>query len=224
MGGLFINRRTDPATTPDFVAGDSLVERYGLFTIIVLGEVVVGVVTGISEAEPGPRAIITGLLGLIIGFGIWWSYFDFVGRRLPASNRDVTAQWTFSHLPLVMGIAAAGAAMVSLVEHATDERAAVATTWLLTGSISVALLSLVVIMRTLGDYQRLAALYQPIVTATIASAVAIAAIGFIRPAPWLLLLLVVVVLSALWTYAAGLVWTRFEDPRVISPNADPIAE
>ena len=30
---------------------DSLVERYGLFTIIVLGEVVLGVVAGLSAAE-----------------------------------------------------------------------------------------------------------------------------------------------------------------------------
>ena len=60
----------------------SLVERFGLFIIIVLGEVVVGAVTGMSDAERTALTITTGMLGLMIGFAFWWTYFDFVGRRL----------------------------------------------------------------------------------------------------------------------------------------------
>ena len=63
---------------------ESLVERFGLFTIIVLGEVVFGVVTGLAGAEPDALTIVTGFLALVIGFGFWWIYFDLVGRRLPA--------------------------------------------------------------------------------------------------------------------------------------------
>jgi low temperature requirement protein LtrA len=219
LGGLFIRTGTDPETTPELSAGDSLVERFGLFIIIVLGEVVVGVVTGISDADPGARAVITGLLGLVIGFGVWWSYFDFIGRRLPAGNRDIASRWMFSHLPLAMAIAAAGAAMVSLVEHATDERAPAATSWLLTGSIAIALISMVLIMLTLADYERLPELYQPVVRSVVVAAGVVAAIGFIRPAPWLLLLLVIIVLTALWTYAVNVAWRTYDDPRVIYPNA-----
>src|SRR6185295_3958285 len=55
----------------------SLVERIGLFTIIVLGEVVVGVVNGISDApDRDATTIVTGIIGLTIGMGIWWNYFD----------------------------------------------------------------------------------------------------------------------------------------------------
>ena len=50
---------------------DSLVERFGLFTIIVLGEVVIGVVTGLSAAGPDLLTIATGSLAMIIGFGFW---------------------------------------------------------------------------------------------------------------------------------------------------------
>jgi low temperature requirement protein LtrA len=39
-----------------FTLTDSLIERFGLFTIIVLGEGVVGVVTGLSEVERNPEA------------------------------------------------------------------------------------------------------------------------------------------------------------------------
>jgi low temperature requirement protein LtrA len=55
---------------------DSLVERFGLFTIIVLGEVVFGVVDGLSTADRDGRVIVTGMLALGIGFGFWWIYFD----------------------------------------------------------------------------------------------------------------------------------------------------
>jgi low temperature requirement protein LtrA len=63
----------------------SLVERFGLFTIIVLGEVVFGVVDGISATERDVKTITTGIVALVIGFGFWWIYFDLVGRRLPRS-------------------------------------------------------------------------------------------------------------------------------------------
>jgi low temperature requirement protein LtrA len=94
---------------------DSLAERFGLFTIIVLGEVVVGVSDGLSEVERSFRAIATGVLALGVGSGLWWSYFDFVRRRIPRGNPESRTAWTFGHLPLALSIAAAGAGMVSLI-------------------------------------------------------------------------------------------------------------
>jgi len=66
---------------------DSLVERFGAFTIIVLGEVILGVVSGLRGAELDGLAILTGMLALVIGLGLWWIYFDLVGRRLPRNTR-----------------------------------------------------------------------------------------------------------------------------------------
>ena len=61
----------------------SLIERFGLFTIIVLGEVVFGVVGGLSDSVHNVKTITTGMVALVIGFGFWWLYFDLVGRRPP---------------------------------------------------------------------------------------------------------------------------------------------
>jgi low temperature requirement protein LtrA len=97
---------------------DSLVERFGLFTIIVLGEVVLGVVAGLSAAERDAKTIITGLLALWLGFGFWWIYFDLVGRRLPRADGGALSNWVMSHLPITGAITAAGAGMVSLIGHA----------------------------------------------------------------------------------------------------------
>ena len=65
---------------------ESLVERFGLFTIIVLGEVVFGVVEGLSGAERDLKTIATGMLALGLGFGFWWIYFDIVGGRFPKAD------------------------------------------------------------------------------------------------------------------------------------------
>ena len=65
---------------------DSTVERFGLFTILVLGEIVVGIVEGLSETRHNVVTFITAFFALIIGFGPWWNYFDRVGRRLPQED------------------------------------------------------------------------------------------------------------------------------------------
>ncbi|NNL98357.1 MAG: low temperature requirement protein A [Acidimicrobiia bacterium] len=198
-----------------FEATDSLVERFGLFTIIVLGEVVVGVVTGLSEVERTVEAVATGMIGLGIGFGIWWTYFDYIGGRRPRSG---PSGWMVSHLPITMAIAASGAAMISLVEHAGDERAPAATAWVLAGSVAVALVALIGAMRELRDFERLSSVYRPLVPTLAGAAVAALLVGWLRPAPWLLVLTLVMVLGAPWWVAVDR-WLRLDDPGSIQPNA-----
>ncbi len=90
LANIVINARTE--ILADIT--DSTVERFGLFTIIVLGEVVVGVVDGMSEVEIDALAVVTALLGLCVGFALWWTYFDFAGRRLPRRTSLSQMQWT----------------------------------------------------------------------------------------------------------------------------------
>ncbi|MGH8824370.1 MAG: low temperature requirement protein A [Jiangellaceae bacterium] len=179
----------------------SLVERFGLFTIIVLGEVVLGVVGGLSSVERNVKTITTGMIALWIGLGRWWIYFDLVGRRLPRDDGRAMANWLLSHLPITMSIAAAGAAMVSLIEHAHDVRTPQGTAWLLAGAVALGLLALAVAERTLVDAQRLFVVYQPLSLAMGAGAGAALVVGWARPAPWLLALLLVAILSVLWYFA-----------------------
>jgi low temperature requirement protein LtrA len=51
FGRLLIVRRAQTVLSLGTTATDSLVERFGTFTIIVLGEVVLGVVAGLVSAE-----------------------------------------------------------------------------------------------------------------------------------------------------------------------------
>jgi len=195
-------------------ATPSMAERYGLFIIIVLGEVVLGVVDGLlAVRDLDFRTVATGLLGLGIAFGFWWTYFDYVGRRLPRQDGGSLALWLYIQLPIALTVAAAGAGMVSLIEHAADARTPEPSSWLLAGSVSALLVALVAMIVSLADYQRLAALYRPLAVALLLGAAAALAIGWARPAPWLLATLLNLILIAIWSFAfARTVRTRQEVP------------
>lgn len=180
---------------------DSLVERFGLFTIIVLGELVFGVVDGLSLAAPDVKTISTGMIALFLGFGFWWIYFDVVGGRLPRSEGRALANWIVSHFPITLSIAVAGAGMVNLIGHAHDARTPTTTAWLLSGAVAVGLLAVIVAAGALVDARRLNTVYRPLGIALAVGAVAAALIGWARPAPWLLALLLVADLSMVWAIA-----------------------
>ena len=183
-------------------ATHSMAERYGLFIIIVLGEVVLGVVDGLlAVGDLDFRTVATGVLGLSIAFGFWWTYFDYVGRRLPRQDGGSLVLWLYSQLPIALAVAAAGAGMVSLIEHAADARTPEPSSWLLAGSVSALLIALVATIVSLADYRRLAALYRPLAVALLLGAAAALAIGSARPAPWLLATLLDLILIAIWSFA-----------------------
>jgi low temperature requirement protein LtrA len=129
------------------IATTSLIERMGLFVIIVLGEVIVGAVTGMADVEPLELdGIVIGLLGVVVAIGLWWIYFDLVSHRAPISRG--TQVWLYLHLPLVIATAAGGAAVLNTVEHANTPLPD-AVRWLLVGSLASAVLSVVLITMTL---------------------------------------------------------------------------
>jgi low temperature requirement protein LtrA len=180
-----------------FRVSESMAERFALFTIIVLGEVVVGVVDGLTEADAGWATKGVGLLCLCIGFGIWWNYFDFVGRRPPRAGVGVRGLWLVMHLPLSMSVAATGAGMVSLIEHATDHHTPAATGWLIGGSVAVLCASLSVIVSLVP--QRPGARLVPY--SLVAAALAALVVAAVHPRPWLLAAVLVALLSLVWIEA-----------------------
>ena len=198
----------------DGVTG-SLVERMGLFTIIVLGELVVGVVGGISDAEGRDvTTVATGILGLTIAMGIWWNYFDMLGRRVPGQRGHRLASWLYAHLPLAMAIAASGAAMVSIIDHAHDSRTPGPTAWLLTGSVAVTFGAVSIACTALPVDEFPSGMQRWIGPSLgIAAAVTIA-IGALRPAPIVLLSCVSAVLLLAWLALFAVYLALGGDPEV----------
>jgi low temperature requirement protein LtrA len=217
ISGMVIIRSGERTSNIGFDTTDSLVERFGLFTIIVLGEVVVGVIDGLSSTDLTPLVVVTGMLGLMIGFAFWWSYFDFVGKRHPREAALHRTRWIFGHLPVTLAIAAAGAAMVSMVEHASDDHVPAGTAWLMSGAVAFGLVWLVMVMRTLQDYERVPELFNPTAGTLLAAASIVLFIGWWQPAPWLMLLTLWLLLSATW-FTAAYRWMHLNDPEAALPS------
>lgn len=178
-GVLYSFRRWSPRETRGdgavIPATRSLVERLGLFVIIVLGEVVVGAVSGMAEVRSlGIEGIVPGMLGILVAIGLWWLYFDLAADRAPVPR--FTQSWLYLHFPLVIAIAAGGAAVLNTIEHSADPLPS-AVRWLLVGALAVAILSTVGITLVLEVRSRLPAIYRSAGWAMVLSAAAIVGVG-----------------------------------------------
>ena len=96
-----------------------LPERFGLFTILVLGESIAAVVAGLSGLGWVLAPTVTAALGVVVATGMWWMYFDnlegnVVRRRADQAKAWRPTVWIYSHLPLAAGVAITGVGL----EHA----------------------------------------------------------------------------------------------------------
>src|SRR5215470_16922044 len=203
--------RPSPAPAAALVITGSITERFGAFIIIVLGETITGVVAGLSVEPVSGLALAVGLVAIVVGFGAWWTYFDFAGRRQPRPEPAASAQWILSHLPLTAAVAAMGAAMVSLVDHAHDGRTPAATAWVLCAGAAVVLGATMLIAATLQAWRRDPGLYRPLAGLCAAVAVGCLGVGGGRPAPLLLGVALVVLLCIPWVFAVRHRLTRHPD-------------
>ncbi|MGH8975625.1 MAG: low temperature requirement protein A [Acidimicrobiia bacterium] len=112
-------------------------ERYGLFTIIVLGECVlaatIAVQSGLDAGDAVERVARIAAGGLLAVFAMWWAYFDgprdlVVTRARQAFSAAPGAffwafAWGYGHFVLFAAAAAAGAGIEVAVDHATGHSA-----------------------------------------------------------------------------------------------------
>jgi low temperature requirement protein LtrA len=111
------------AGRPMFNAGH-IEERYGLFTIILLGESILAATVGfevaVNEAGLTVGLAAVGLGGLVLAFAVWWIYFDHPGHLSPTPHNAF--RWGYGHVVVFMSLAAMGAgihvATDSVVGHA----------------------------------------------------------------------------------------------------------
>jgi low temperature requirement protein LtrA len=142
---LTVHVPPDPAHLP---------ERYGLFTIILLGESLVAVMKGMESQEAwSVSAALSAFLGMTIAFLIWWWYFD--GAEGAAERTIRTKQearafllWTYAHLPLYLGIAVAGVGIEHIVKIAPAGHLHGPEPWILGGAVTLLMCALTTIGMT----------------------------------------------------------------------------
>ena len=103
-----------------------IAERYGLFTLIVLGECVLASSLAIQTALEEDAALTdlatTAAGGLLTVFGMWWLYFAKESHEFLTSLR-VAIVWGYGHYLVFASAAAVGAGLAVNVDYLTDHAA-----------------------------------------------------------------------------------------------------
>lgn len=213
QGLSFLVARLNPSARTQmersFTADQSEVERFGLFTIIVLGEVVVGVVRGVIAHDHLDQLVgATAALGMLISVGLWWNYFDFLSMHKPRPGRLFTTAWMYLNLPLTLGIAAAGAAVLNAVKLSPG-RPDSGTRFILVGSVALTLFTMSTIGLILEGTDVHIRVRSVARWFTLASAAAAVGLGF-TGLPIVPLLALLVALLLIPVAAGFFVWVRHQ--------------
>ena len=131
-----------------------LPERFGLFSIILLGESMVAVMTGMGRQEYwSASAASSAILGMALVFAIWWWYFDgveAVAERMLRSTHDAVRfhLWSYAHVPLYLGIAVAGVGVEHVIVTSTEAPLHRSEAWILCSAIATVMCALILIDAT----------------------------------------------------------------------------
>ena len=129
--------RTTPGGTP-WHAGH-INERYGLFTLIVLGECIAAVTVALHSASSA-HGVSAGLLAVVAGavllvFSIWWWYFENPAEEGLRMSRQVAFLWGYGHYVVFASLGALGA---GLQLAASSSHGALSSTVATTAGLAVA--------------------------------------------------------------------------------------
>ena len=105
-----------------------IAERYGLFTIILLGESVLAASRGVEGALEageisGPFVVIAGC-GLVLLFALWWLYFLIPAGEGLSDRRHRSYLWGYGHYGIFAALAALGAGLEVAVAQTGHDVAA----------------------------------------------------------------------------------------------------
>jgi low temperature requirement protein LtrA len=121
-----------------------LVERYGTFFIIVLGEAILGAVAGVAGFEFTLQSWIVGGICFVIALCLWWIYFDLADTSV-VGRGVLGLVFVYSHFPLLAGIAVFGAGTKLAITHAAHPGLEAGARWALAGGVGAFALALAVL-------------------------------------------------------------------------------
>jgi low temperature requirement protein LtrA len=120
-----------------------LVERFGLFTLIVLGESVISVAQAAAEVDWTAATVAAGVGGFLAVTCLWWLYFDRLDEgAIRSVLRGLT--WNYAHLPLLAGLVSVAVGTELAILQADTGQLERSTTLALGGGTALYLLAVVV--------------------------------------------------------------------------------
>jgi low temperature requirement protein LtrA len=128
-----------------------LPERFGLLTLIVLGESVLAVVLGVSKVSWDAGSAAAAGTGFVVAAALWWIYFDFLDEgALTARGIFGGLTYTYMNYFVVVGLAALGAGVKLAVLAAGGDHRYDGTSWVLCGGLALTMVGLGVIQLVAG--------------------------------------------------------------------------
>jgi low temperature requirement protein LtrA len=182
-----------------------ITERYGGFTIIVLGEVVAVIATAVQQAVDDSRAsaglLTTAAAGLLLVFALWWSYFKHSAADAIRQSLTWTFVWALAHYLIFAAVAALGAGLqvaIGTLVHDTSVSPAFAA-FTVAIPVTVYLVVLVLISTRAGEP---AAVGLTFLTAALILAAALATPALTLPGSIVIMVVLVALLLAYHLAAA----------------------
>ncbi|MFG1622904.1 low temperature requirement protein A [Kribbella sp. NPDC049227] len=97
-----------------------IAERYGLFTLILLGESVLAATRGVQNAlaagEFSGSLLVVAGAGLVLLFALWWFYFQHPAGECLSQRRNQSYRWGYGHYGVFASLAALGAGLEVAVQ------------------------------------------------------------------------------------------------------------
>jgi low temperature requirement protein LtrA len=118
-----------------------IAERYGLLTIITLGETVIGTVASLGAVVESQGwsldAALVAVAGTGLTFGLWWMYFTVPAGEVLQVHRERGFPWGYGHMLIFGSIAATGAGLHVAASYIGQEAHIAATATVITVAVPV---------------------------------------------------------------------------------------
>jgi low temperature requirement protein LtrA len=132
------------ARTP--VHPSHLPERFGLLTLIVLGEAIVSVAVGTENLDLSQTLpLLAAIGGFAIAACLWWLYFSFFESVVIIRGIRSVHLYNYGHLPILLGLATVAVGVNHIIAEVGQPILASGTRWALCGGIALYMSSIVAI-------------------------------------------------------------------------------
>jgi low temperature requirement protein LtrA len=102
----------------DFTLSSNMTERLGLFTIIIFGEAILGVINSVSHLhELNFHIWLCFGFGMLIVFSLWWIFFSTIADRECKKGMLAGNIISFIYIPMLASLGMVGASFPTLMEN-----------------------------------------------------------------------------------------------------------
>ncbi len=97
-----------------------LLERFALFTLILLGESVISMLAVLQSNHFTASSVVFAVLAFVLVIAIWWQYFENVERHLDKSRQTAGQTIIYGHLFIFFSLSMIAASIQLLMQNELD--------------------------------------------------------------------------------------------------------